>query len=493
MSGIGGDGFIMVYWRATGQVEVVNATGAAPLAATCQRYHAGIPMQGMASVSTPGLLDGWSLAHQRYGSRPFASLFDEAITLAEEGVPVTPTLADYLAQAPMLLDYPTSRTIFAPHGQPLQAGQILRQTDLARTLRRIAAGGAEEFYRGSLGRELAAFSEQAGGPLAAEDLRRHHSRWQPAITTDYRGYTVYEAPPNSSGHVLLQELNIVEGFDLAALGWGTPAAIHLMVEAKRLAFADREAFVADPDWIEIPLAGLLDKGYAAERRRLIDPERALESVEAGQPWRHQPRRAGAQGVAETDTTCFAVVDGWGNAVCQLQSIQSSFGSGLVAGTTGILLNNRMTYWHLAEDHVDRLEPGKRVRHTMNPVMVLKDGRLAIVAGTPGADTQVQTNLQLLTGIIDHGLSAVEAVEAPRWRHRQDGTESTVPHRCSDGLELEARFEPTTGAGLVERGHPVEWVSSWGGPGSAMVITLDPTSGAAAGGADPRRDGYVAAS
>ena len=500
MSGIGGDGFIMIYWRETGRVDVVNATGAAPQAATRQRYAGGIPLHGMTSVSTPGLLDGWCEAHARFGRLSFGSLLDEAIALAEEGFPVTHTLAGYLRDAPALLDYPTSRATFAPDGAFLRPGQILRQPDLARTLRLLAAEGRDAFYRGAIGRALAAFSERAGGPLALTDLADHRARWQEAISVDYRGWTVHEAPPNSSGHILLQALNIIEDFDLAGLGWLSPAAIHLMVEAKRLAFADREAYVADPEWLAIPLAGLLAKDYAAERRRLIDPERSLERVTAGDPWRHEPggRPPGAGGdpraaaaARETDTTCFAVVDGWGNAVCQLQSIQSSFGSCLVAGDTGILLNNRMTYWHLEDDHPDRLEPGKRVRHTMNPVIVLKDGRLALVCGTPGADTQTQTNLQMLTGVIDHGLTPAEAVEAPRWRHREDGTESTVPHTCETALELEARFPDETAAALAARGYRIERLGAWGGPGNAVMIQVDPETGALAGAADPRRDGYAA--
>lgn len=501
MSGIGGDGFIMVYWRERGAVEVINATGAAPQAATRARYAGGIPRHGMASVSTPGLFDGWHTAHARYGHLPLADLFEDAIALADAGFPVTPALAKNLVEAPALLDYPTSRAIFAPAGRCLRAGEILRQTDLARTLRRLAVEGRDAFYTGSIARALADFSAAAGGALTAADLAAHRTRVQPAISTDYRGWTVYEAPPNSSGHILLQELNLVEGFDMAGLGWLSPAAVHLMVEAKRLAFADREAYVADPEWLDIPLTELLSKEYAAERRRLIDPERAAAGVMAGDPWRYAPADRAAPAALvrgrtgperETDTTCFVVVDRWGNAVCQLQSIQSSFGSCLVAGETGILLNNRMTYWHLAEDHVDRLEPGKRVRHTMNPVIVLKEGELALLCGTPGADTQVQTNLQLLTGVLDYGLTPAEAVAAPRWRHRQDGAESETPHTCAEALELEARFPEETASALTRRGHTVERIGAWAGKGSAMLIAVAPVTGAYSGAADPRRDGDVAA-
>ncbi|MGN6672254.1 MAG: gamma-glutamyltransferase family protein, partial [Thermomicrobiales bacterium] len=316
------------------------------------------------------------------------------------------------------------------------------------------------------------------------------------ITTTYRGYTVYEAPPNSSGHILLQELNLVEGFDIGALGVLSPESIHLMVEAKKLAFADREAYVADPEWTKIPLAGLLSKEYAAARRAGIDHDHAAGTVSAGDAWRYDPAGAPPAELAAAgrerheDTTCFAVMDRWGNAVCQLQSIQSSFGSGFVAGDTGILLNNRMTYWHLDEHHPDRLEPGKRVRHTMNPVLVFKDGEVLLALGTPGADTQVQTNLQLITHLLGHNMTVQEAVEAPRWRHRQVGGESTVPHGADDALVLEARFPVEVRDALAARGHTLEIIGPWDAVGSAVIVQRDPATGALMGGADPRRDAYA---
>jgi gamma-glutamyltranspeptidase/glutathione hydrolase len=287
-------------------------------------------------------------------------------------------------------------------------------------------------------------------------------------------------------------LNLVERYDLARLGPTHAQAIHLMVEAKKLAFADREAYLADPAFVDVPLDGLISKAYADERFVSIDPNLAASVVQPGNPWAFQskgPRRK-TGGRKPSDTTCFAVVDQWGTAVCQLQSIQSAFGSGLVAPGTGILLNNRMTYWHLDPDHVDCLAPGKRVRHTMNPVMVTRDGQLVLLCGTPGADTQVQTNLQVLTHVLDHGYTVVEAVEAPRWRHLQDGTESTVPHRCADELLLEERYERATREDLAGRGHPVRVIGPWEAAGSEVMIQLNPVTGAKFGAADPRRDGYA---
>jgi gamma-glutamyltranspeptidase/glutathione hydrolase len=509
MSGVGGDGFIMLYRHASRRVEVVNATGPAPALATRESYLPdGIPLKGIRSVSVPGLVDGWLEAHRRYGRLALHTVLEPAIDLAENGLPVSYRLAAALAEARSLGTFATSQAIFWPGGRPLRPGELLVQRDLARTLRGLAEYGRDYFYAGPVARAIDATSREHGGALRYEDLAAFRARWQEPIWTTYRGRLVFETPPNSSGHVLLQELNLVEGFDLAAMGWQSAEAIHLMVEVKKLAFADRERYLGDPDFVDVPLDGLLSKEYATERRRLIDPQRAAPpgSVSAGDPWRYQGRsqlarprspRAAARAAVE-ETTCFVVVDGEGNAVCQLQSLQQSFGSELVAGDTGVLLNNRMTYWHLEPDHPDCLLPGKRVRHTMNTVMVFDappsgqdgPGPLLLVLGTPGADTQVQTNLQLVSAILDFGLNPVEAVEAPRWRHLQNPTESTVPHTCEDALILESRLPPTVRDALAAKGHPVQVIGPWAAVGSAMVIRHDPVTGVLHGGADPRRDGYA---
>ena len=506
MSGMGGDGFILIYWNGTEQgqrrrgVRVVNATGAAPQAATRESYLPdGIPMKGAGSVSVPGLLDGWAEAHNAYGDLKWSEVFEPAIDLAENGFPVSHVIATGIAEDEMLRTYPTSRAVFAPDGKPPAPGQIIHQRDLARSFKNVAAEGRDAFYTGEIGRAIAKVSQDHGGALSLKDLANHHSRWEDPISTTYRGHTVYEAPPNSSGHILLQELNMVETFDLKSLGCNVAESVHVMVEAKKLAFADREAYVADPDFVEAPMAGLLSKEYANERAALIDPERAAVGVKEGDPWRHQGSSSRERsklrvGPDREDTTCFCVVDRWGNAVCQLQSIQSQWGSSLIAGDTGILLNNRMTYWHLEEDHVNCLRPGKRVRHTMNPVMVFApSGNLLLVCGTPGADTQVQTNLQVITHVLDFGMTVAEAVEAPRWRSTQDGTESTVPHSCPDELHLEGRFSSDVREGLSGRGHQLNILGEWGGAGSEMMIQVHSESEALMGAADPRRDGYAVGS
>ena len=501
MSGIGGDGFIMIYDKERRFVTVANATGAAPYMATREKYlPKGIPFKGSLSVSVPGLLKGWVEAHQRYGTMNLPDVFNAAIELADFGFPVTHKLCSSIMSDRLLCEFPSSRAIFTRDGIPLGTGDILYQHDLAKTFRKIATEGSDIFYRGEIAQSIVNFVTRHGGILSLKDLEDCNLRWEDPISTTYRGYTVFEAPPNSSGHVLLQELNLMENFDMSVMGCNTSVAIHAMVEAKKLAFADRETYLADPEFVDVPIDGLLSKQYAKERAKLIDLERISTTVTSGYPRNYEEvgNRNGANiGRArpyEEDTTCFCVVDQWGNAVVQLQSLQSGFGSSLVVDGTGILLNNRMTYWHLEKDHVDCLQPGKRVRHTMNPVMIFDsingNRELKLACGTPGADTQVQTNLQVISHVLDFGMNVVEAVEAPRWRHMQNPTESTYPHTSDDILQVEARFSEDVINGLNERGHDLDILGNWEAAGSEMMIQVDLKTGSLYGGADPRRDGYA---
>ncbi|MGH2355905.1 MAG: gamma-glutamyltransferase family protein, partial [Chloroflexota bacterium] len=284
MSGIGGDGFIMLYRRAANRIDVVNATGPAPARATRESYLPdGIPAKGIRSVSVPGLVDGWLEAHARYGRLSLASALKPAIQLAEGGLPVSHVLAAALAGEAKFGAYATSQPIFWPEGRPPRSGELLVQRDLARTFCGLAEHGRDYFYTGPVARAIDATAQAHGGAITHDDLANYHARWQEPIHTTYRGRTVYESPPNSSGHVLLQELNVLESFDLRGLGWISAEAIHLMVEAKKLAFADRERYLADPDFVQVPIGGLLSKDYAAERRRLIDRGKAAppNSVQAG--------------------------------------------------------------------------------------------------------------------------------------------------------------------------------------------------------------------
>ena len=518
-SSIGGDGFVMTYMRSKGSIEVANGTGAAPALADPKRYADGIPLTGILGTSVPGILDALLATHEKHGTLPLSVCIEPALELCEDGVPVSHQQAASTMQHSLLLDAPTSAEVFAPKGEWLKPGELRRNRNLAKTYCTIAEQGRDAFYEGDIAKEIGRFSEDCGGLLRYEDMKNHKVKWQEPISTTYRGRTVYEAPPNSSGHVLLQELNLFENFDAAGLGYMTPDAVHVMTECKKLAFTDREAYMADPDFVDVPVEGMLNKDYAAERATLIDFEQSLsEEAREGDPWAfmdrapdsarkyrrngmiHHPNgrsvahdAMAAAGAAGSDTTHFCVVDRWGNAVGELQSIQMGYGSGLIAGNTGVLLNNRMTYWHLDPDHIDFLRPGQRVRHTMNPVMVMdapveNGGRLELVCGTPGADTQVQTNFQVVTGVFDHALTVAEAIEGPRWTHYQGRTSSTYPHEEANHLEIEDRVDDGVIESLRARGHEVKPISAFGGAGSEGAIQVHHESGTMSAASDPRRDG-----
>jgi len=479
MSGLGGDGFYHVFDQASGRAVVFNGTGPAPAAATKERYSGGIPRIGPLSVSVPGTVAGLGAMHRRFGRLPWRDLFAEAIVIARDGFGATRAYSHFAGEyrATLLAD-PRSAATFLAAGSAPTLGAPIVQPDLARTLEELAAEGAEGFYRGAIARRLAAALEVAGTLISAGDLAAFEAGVQEPIGIDYHGFTVLEAPPNSTGFVLLEELKILENFDLAAMGLLSPDAVHVMVEAKKLAFADRERWGADPQSLEAPLAELLSAEYAARLAARVDMRRAA-------PTRSMAAAAG-------DTTYFCTADGEGNAVSGVQSINSGFGSGIMAGDTGILLNNRMTYWHLEPGHPNRLQPGRRVRHTMNPPLVLKDGALWCVFGTPGADNQVQINLQVLTAMTDFGLDPQQAAEMPRWTSNVPGQYANWPHDGEDALTIEGRFPEAVRSELMRRGHPVHTVGDLDGPCSIEIIRRDAATGILLAGSDPRRDGWALA-
>jgi gamma-glutamyltranspeptidase/glutathione hydrolase len=478
MSGLGGDAFYNIFDAAAGRAVVVNATGPAPLAATPDRYRDGIPRTGPMSASVPGMVAGLGMMHRRFGRLPWRDLFAEATHYAREGYGATPHYRHFAEEHLACLRADRrSAAVFLQDGAAPAAGYPVVQPDLAGTLEEIAAEGAECFYRGALARRLAAGCAATGAPIGEADLAEFEAELQEPIAVDYRGFTVLEAPLNSTGFVLLQELKIVENFDLAAMGLGSADLVHVMVEAKKLAFADRERWGADPRSIDAPLDEILSAEYAARLAGRIDRGRAA------------PTRSAASGAG--DTTYFCTVDRDGNAVSGIQSINSAWGSGVTAGDTGILLNNRMAYWHLDPAHPNYLRPGRRVRHTMNPPLVLKDGRLWAVAGTPGADNQVQINFQVLTAMLDFGLDPQQAAEMPRWTSNVPGQYANYPHDGPDVLTMERRFPEDVRAELARRGHPVDTVGDLEGPCSVEIIRRT-AAGMLLAGSDPRRDGWALA-
>ncbi|MFL5267541.1 MAG: gamma-glutamyltransferase, partial [Stellaceae bacterium] len=459
MSGLGGDGFYQVFDQASGRAVVFNGTGPAPSAATPERYAGGIPRIGPLSVSVPGTVAGLDAMHRRFGRLPWRDLFAEAIAYARDGFGATRAYSHFAEEyrQTLLVDARSTET-FLRGGSPPLLGTAIVQPELARTLEEIAAEGAETFYRGRLAQRLSTALESARTLVSAGDLEAFEAEEQEPIGIDYRGFTVLEAPPNSTGFVLLEELKILENFDLAAMGLLSPDAVHVMVEAKKLAFADRERWGTDPHSLEAPLAELLSAEYAARLAACID-------------MRH-PAPTRSMATAAGDTTYFCTADGEGNAVSGVQSINSGFGSGVMAGDTGILLNNRMAYWHLEPGHPNRLQPGRRVRHTMNPPLVLKDGVLWCVFGTPGADNQVQINLQVLTAMVDFGLDPQQAAEMPRWTSNIPGQYANWPHDGEDALTVERRFPEAARSELTRRGHPVHTVGDLDGPCSIEIIRRD---------------------
>lgn len=469
-SHLGGDAFMLVYRAGAGGVAAINASGAAPRAASREACAAsGIPQRGLLSTTVPGVVNGWAALHGRYGRLGWSRLLQPAIEYAAQGFPVNGRLSRDIAESRDVLEaHPTTARIFLKGGRVPQPGDILVQPDLAQSLRRLAAGGAAAYYQGEIAQAVARFCRENGGLLTEEDFAAHRAEVLEPICTTYRGYTVYEQPPVSQGHIVLEALNILEGLDLAPLGPGSAESIHLLVEAYRLAFADREAYAGDPAAVRVPLRGLLSKEYAAGQRARLNPARAAGTLEPGDPWPY-----------EGDTTSFVVVDGEGNAVSFIQSIFASFGSGVVAGETGILLNNRLAGFNLAEGHPNCLAPGKRPVHTLNTYMLFRDGRLFMLGGSRGAHLQVQLNLQLITNVVDFGLDLQDAIQAPRW------------YSYGDELRLESRVGAGVRRGLEARGYRLTVIEPWSHVATTHALIVHPDSGALMGAADPRGAGCAA--
>lgn len=476
MSGVGGDGFTLVYDRSSGVVTTVNGTGPAPKNATIEQYSDGIPSRGPRSTSVPGAVGGWFELLRRWGRLDSAQVFEPAIRLADDGFPASHNLAaDVISSADALGQWETSAQVFLPRGKCVPPGQLVHQPDLARTLREIVETEGESLYRGAIAERLAAAVQQDGGILDVDSLADYQPEVAEPLRAGYRGRDVYEPGPNCSGHVLLQELMMTDQLDLS--GWSDPSIdlIHHMVEIKKLAFDDREQYCADPRFGGALPDFLLSKEYACERLELLDRNKAA----------HRPSTEQKHG----HTTYLAAIDRDGNIASMTTSINGSFGSGFIAGDTGILMNNRMTYWYLDPQHTNALEPGKRTRHTVSPAILLHGGQPAIAIGTPGSDGQVQTIYQVLVHMLDFGMHPQQAVEQPRWRSFVDWQDSNWPHRHADELIIEGRMSASVIEGLQARGHHVVRSEPWAtGVGSVQVIELL-ESGVLAVGSDPRRDAY----
>jgi gamma-glutamyltranspeptidase/glutathione hydrolase len=466
---LGGDTFMQVHLAAENRVIALNGSGAAPAAATADAYRAlgGIPEHGLLSSTVPGTVSAWALAAERFGSRLLGELLQTAIAYAREGVPVTPRLHRQLTtDAAVYRHYPASARVFLPDGKVPEVGETLRQPDLGDSLERIAQGGREEFYAGSLTERMVSFAAANGGLFTRADFAAHRTEELEPIRLAYRGYTVFEQPPVSQGIVVLLALNTLRHFDLPSLGLGSAETLHLLIEALKLAFADRLRWCGDPAFVDIPLDMLLSPEHGREQAGRIDPDRA------------QPLRLPYQ--VQPDTTSLCAADQFGNMVTYIHSLFS--GAGVVLGDTGVLMNSRILGFSLDPDDPNCLAPGKRPMHTLNTYVVQKDGESVLVGGTPGAHWQVQTNLQMLTNLLDFGLDLQAAIAAPRF---SIGDYESLGNPV---IKLESRVPPETVDGLRRRGHEIEVIGPWASGGSVQLIAREPTTGLLRGATEIRASG-----
>ncbi|MEM7417377.1 MAG: gamma-glutamyltransferase [Gemmatimonadota bacterium] len=484
MNGVGGDAFGIFYDGETGEVTALNASGRSGALATPDFFasagHEQVPEKGALSVSVPGAVAGWVDAHERFGNRPFAELLAPAIRFARDGFAVSTRLAlDFEAQGGDLNEY--GAALYLPNGAPPPVGTILSNPELAASLESIARGGKTAYYRGDIARTLSAFVEDLGGHLRMQDFENHTSTWVEPLRGNYLDHTIVVMPPNTQGPAQLSLMEMAKAFDLAAMGHNSDAYLHTLVELKKLSFADRDRWVADPEMADVPIARLLDAEYLAERAAMVDPDAAAESRDPGFG---DDAGHGTDGMDDAgDTVYLTAVDQWGNAVSWIQSNFAGFGSGLLEPETGIVLHNRGALYTLDGGHPNQVAPGKRPYHTLSPLMALRaDGGFAFTLGTPGGDSQPQSLLQIVNNHLIFGMTPQESIEAPRFRS-MGGL----------GLALEDRVSEATAWGLMERGHDLQLIEGWTATfGGAQMIVFDPVNGVLTAAADPRREAYALA-
>ena len=467
-TGIGGDMFALVYMQQDRKPVALNGGGWAGSKATEDFFRGRnldfMPATGMHSVTVPGAVAGWFKLHQKYGKLPMSRILAPAIEYAEKGFPVSDIIASQWRGAEEKLRHTSdaARDLLIDARAP-RHGELFKMPELARSLKMIAEHGRDAFYKGEIARKIVAFSEKNDGTLTLSDFADFDAQWVDPVFTNYRGYDVYELGPQTQGITVLEMLNILEGYDLKSLGHNSAEYLHLLIEAKKLAFADRDAYIADPDKARVPISRLISKEYAAERRKLIDANHAMPSPRPGLP-------------ESGDTVYLTVVDKDRNAVSFINSLFEAFGSGVVAGDTGIVLHNRGALFRLEPKHPNVVAPRKRPFHTLIPGMVLKDGKPFFSFGVMGGDMQPQGHLQVLANLIDFGMDVQQVGESPRFRH------------SGDYVLLESVFEGTVRSGLAKKGHKIaNGADAWGG---YQGILIDPRTGVLVGGSDLRKDGLA---
>jgi gamma-glutamyltranspeptidase/glutathione hydrolase len=519
LNGVGSDAVVLVYSARERKVYSVNAEPRAPKLATIEWYEKNnggkIPeSDGLLSGGLPCVVDAWYTLLDRWGTMSFAQVLQPAIELAENGFPLSERGAAYIADSKKILKYPTTVKIYLPNGRPPKAGEILKNPDLARTLKKLVEAekgnqskgrhealkaARDRFYKGDIARGLAAFSEANGGLFRYDDFAQYTAEVETPVSTNYRGYQIYKNPSASQGPTELIALNLLEGYDLKSMGHNSPEFLHLSVEAVKLAMADREKYLGDMDFIKIPYDGLLSKEYARERRKLIDPAKASlelrpglpEKFSADAPELDRPVHEVLDGNAthDGDTSYIAVVDEDRNMVSFEPSLHSLFGTGVVMGDTGIIFNCRGDYYSLVRGEANALEPGKRPRSTLQSTLVMKDGQPYAIMGSPGADDQVMRTMQTLINMVDFGMNIQQAIEAPRWSSRAFPA-SPFPHTMYPGdMAVESRIPESTQQALIARGHKLRVDPPWS-LGSNAGIVVDASTGVLCAGADPRVDAYA---
>lgn len=475
--GVGGDLFAIVWDAKTQKLYGLNASGRAPYAATIEFFKnkglKEIPASGPLSWSVPGCVDGWAELNKRFGTMPLSKLLEPSIRYAEEGFIVPQTIAGIWKNSERTLSrHPESAATYLVDGHAPAKGDTFKNPRLARTYRLIAASGRDAYYRGPIAAELVKFSQQNGGLFALRDFEDTHSTWVDPVSTTYRGYRVWELPPNGQGIAALQMLNILEGYDLKALGAGSADYWHLFLEAKKLTYADRATYYTDPQFGKVPVDRLISKQYAAERRKLIDMNTAADDV--------RPGNLGG------DTIYLCVVDKDRNCVSLIQSNYNAFGSGLAAGDLGFALQNRGTLFALDPNHANRLEPHKRPFHTIIPAMVTKDDKPWFVFGVMGGDMQPQGHVEVLSNLIDFGMNVQQAGEAARLEHLGSATPTGRKAQGSGTVAAEARIPEEVLKELERRGHHIQRNVRNGG--GYQGILIDPATNTLHGGTEARRDG-----
>jgi gamma-glutamyltranspeptidase/glutathione hydrolase len=479
--GVGGDLYAIVWDAKTQKLYGLNASGRSPYRATRDLFASRgldeIPTSGPLSWSVPGCVDGWEALRQRFGSRPLAALLEPTIRYAEEGFPVTEVIARYWSGgAARLRKDPDAARTYLPDDKAPRAGDVFKNPALARTLRDLASGGRDAFYKGRIAREVVAYSEAHGGLFSLKDFADNTPTWVEPVHAGYRGAEVWELPPPGQGIAVLQMLNVLEGYDLKKMGPTSPDWWHLLVETKKLVYADRARYYADPDFAKVPVGELISKSYAEERRKLIDPAHAAKRYEAGDPK-----------LGRSDTVYLCAVDGDRNCVSLIQSNYSGFGSGLVPGGLGFALQNRGTLFALDANHANRLEPHKRPFHTIIPALVTKGGKPLFVFGVMGGDMQPQGQVEVLVNLLDFGMNVQEAGEAPRVEHLGSQTPTGRPGSSTGGtVAAEEGIPEAVVEELTRRGHTVTRVKTNGG--GYQGILIDPRTNVLHGGSEARKDG-----